>query len=109
MITLEEMPDAPKLFLTREKGKIRRGEYDKFLTVPFASKALLFAVMCEEVEKRIKKHINPLLSEEDILNCIETTKIVAASTAGIFLKTGILEKTEEGIKLSEKGKKVILQ
>lgn len=101
------IPEHVVMFLTRLNGKIKRGEYDKYLTIPFASKELLYSNIKNKTLGKLEKGSNPLLSDIDIMECIKETLEVATEIAQTYIKIGFLVKTENGYEVSEIGKKAL--
>lgn len=98
------IPEPVVMFLTRLKSKIKKGEYNEYLTIPFATKELLYTVVEDKVMERIEKGVNPLLNERDMIECIQGTIAIATEIASVYIESGILVKTEDGYEVSEKGK-----
>ena len=103
----KNIPEPVMMFLTRIKGKIKRGEYSQYLTLPLASKELLYAIIEEKVESRLEEGVNPLLTDKDIMECVQCTLTTAVELVNLYLTVGILEKTENGYDLTEKGRLAI--
>jgi len=91
------------VFITKLTALINAGEYDKYLTIPFASKQLLINTITSKSEKREATGGNPLLTDTDIKECINETLETAAYTFVSFVKNGLLLETENGFELSKKG------
>jgi hypothetical protein len=94
-------------FLAKMKGEIKRGEYDKYLTIPFMSKELLYAAIKAKCHHKEELGHNPLLTESEIKLCINDAKETAIEIANLFINIGILEKTIEEYDVSEIGKALI--
>lgn len=101
------IPDSIVMFLTRMKGKIKRGEYDEYLTIPFASRDLLYSTIMDKVMDKLSKEQNPLLNEREIIECIQVVKETAAETAAVFISKGILTKNEDGYEVNPNIKKLM--
>jgi hypothetical protein len=95
------------IFLGRVNVRIEKGEFDNRLDIPFASRKLLRSLIESKIAKKIETSGTPILSENNIEECIEDVRETAASTAAVFLKLGILEKTDGGIKVTEKWAKIL--
>ena len=93
---------------TIHKG-IDNGEYDNQLNLPFMNKKLFYNIIKGKINKKIETKGTPVLNNAEIKNIIEDMKEIAGSTFYIFVKSGILEKTEEGYKLSKKGQIALYQ
>lgn len=101
------VPDSVMMFLTRIKGKIKRGEYNEYLNIPFASKELLCNVVETKVIDKVNKNQNPLLNERELMECVQETIETAAEIASIFIGTGVIEKTENGYDINKSTKKIL--
>lgn len=98
------IPEPVVMFLTRLKSKIKKGEYNEYLTIPFASKDMLYSVAEEKVLERVKKGVNPLLNERDMMECVQATISIAVEVAKVYIDSGVLVKTEDGYEVSDKGR-----
>ena len=54
------------IFLGRLMGRIDKGEFDKRLEIPFASKKLLKAVVKSKIDKKLETGATPILSENNL-------------------------------------------
>ena len=97
------MDKVNNVFLNKIFQRIKDGEYDKYLTIPFMTKELLFSTIKTKFNKKIASNGTPILNDVEIKECIETSKETAATTFIIFLKEGLLVKTASGYELSDKG------
>jgi len=94
-----------KVFLNNIQNKIQAGEYDNYLTLPFMTKKLIYSAIKGRIERRIEKGGTPILTSAEIVEAIEDAKEAAGSTFYLFVNSGILEKTDDGLyQLSRKGK-----
>mgnify|MGYP000955445183 CR=1 FL=1 len=93
-----------KVFLSKIQESINKGDYDKYMTVPFMSKKLLYAAIKAKVVSKEARGNNPILTDSEIKECINDAKETAAYTAAVLFRTGILEKGEDGkLCVSKKG------
>ena len=83
------MESNDKLFLNSFKAKLDGGEYDKYLTLPFMNKKLLFAAVEGKVQRKLDKGVAPILTSPEIQNSIEEAKEAAGSTFYLMVKHGI--------------------
>ena len=93
--------DERKLFLDEMYDKIFNGEYDKEMTIPFMTKNLVYAAIKSKINKKIEVGGTPILTKSEIKDALRDAKETAVAIVSIFLNNGILEKTEDGYKLSE--------
>jgi hypothetical protein len=94
-----------KLFLDEMYEKISSGEYDKEMTIPFMTKNLIYAAIKSRVNRKIEIGGTPILTKSEIKDALRDARETAVVVASIFLKNGILEKTEDGYDLSNIMKK----
>lgn len=92
------------VFLHKIIEKIKKGDYDEYLTIPFMDKELLISTIKVKITKKIAKNTTPILTDSEIQACIQEVKDTALEICKIYLKIGIVEKTEDGYKISKKGK-----
>jgi hypothetical protein len=97
------------VFLRKVTEKIKKGDYDKYFTIPFMSQDLLISSVKTKLFKKLAKGNTPVLMDSEIMLCVQEVKETAASIFSIYLQTGIIEKTEEGYELSKIGKIAIKQ
>ena len=99
--------ESAQVFLNKIKDKIGKGVYDKELTVPFMKRESIYASIKARVIKKLETGATPLLSDAEIKDAIKDAKEVAAISLELFSKIGILQKTEEGWIVTEKGEKLL--
>jgi hypothetical protein len=87
--------------------RIENGEFDSKLDIPFASRGLLKSLIESKIAKKVETNSTPMLSENEIDQCVKDVVETAMSTAAVFLKVGVLVKTENGIEVSEAWKKFL--
>jgi hypothetical protein len=97
------------IVLSRVNRRIEDGEFDSRLNIPFASKGLLKSLIGAKIAKKVEVNSTPMLSENEIDECVKDVIETAANTAAVLLKAGILEKTGEGIKVSSVWQKIMGQ
>ena len=95
-----------KITLAKLNERIDAGEWDKYLSIPFATKKLLKSVIKTKINKKVEVGNTPMLTEAEIQLCIQEVRETAAYTTSIFLNNGILEKTENSIILGDLSKKL---
>lgn len=99
--------EKANIFLLRVNARIDKGEFDNKLNIPFASRKLLRSLINSKIEHKIETEATPILSENNILDCIKEIRETAAETAGLFLKLGLLEKVDEEVRVPEKWNKLL--
>jgi len=95
--------DNNNIFLTEFSKRLEEGEFDKYLTMPLLTKNLIYFTAKGRITRRLEKGGTPLLTEIEILNVIEESRIIAAETFNLFIDSKILEKTDTGYDLTSKG------
>lgn len=93
--------ETADIFLSRINDRINRGEFDDKLNIPFASRKLMKTVVEAKMAKKVETGATPVFSDTELNECVEEVRETAASTAAIFLEIGLLEKGDEGLKVSE--------
>ena len=84
------------IFLGRVMARVEKGEFDNRLEIPFASRKLLKAVIQSKIDKKLETGATPILSENNLDECIEDVRETAVYTAALFLEVGILQENEKG-------------
>jgi len=84
------------IFLGRVMARVEKGEFDNRLSIPFASRKLLKAVIQSKIDKKLETGATPILSENNLDECIEDVREAAVYTAALFLETGILQENDKG-------------
>jgi len=98
--------ESAQVFLNKMKDKIGKGEYDKEL-LPFMRRESIYASIKARVTKKLETGGTPLLSETEIKDAIQDAREIAAISLSLFAKVGIMEKTEAGWVVTEKGEKLL--
>lgn len=97
------MKDNNNVFLTKIAEKIKRGDYDKHINLPFMTQELVLTCIKIKFARKIESGGTPVLNDAEVKDCINQARETAAVTYGIFEKYGIIERTEEGYKITPKG------
>lgn len=92
-----------KVFLNKIAQRIKDGDFDKYLNLPFMTKELLYVRIKDRIERKLKTGGTPILTDYEVKECLEETKQTAVSTFALFLKEGLILRTDEGYTLTEKG------
>jgi len=96
-----------EVFLNKISSKIKNGEFDESLTIPFLTKELLFSSIKARIDKKIETGGTPLLTDAEIKDAVKDAKDAAVSTAYMFIKNKILVKGVDGYELSDVAKKAL--
>ena len=91
------------VFLNKIAQRINDGDFDKYLTIPFMTKELLFSTVRSKIKRKIETGGTPILTDSEVKDCLEESKITAVSTFALFVKEGIITRTENGYELTPKG------
>ena len=95
------------VFLNKISSKIKNGEFDEFLTIPFMTKELLFSSIKARIDKKIENGATPILNDAEIKDAVKDAKEAAITTAAIFVHNKILVKGVDGYELSDVAKKAL--
>lgn len=96
-----------EVFLNKISSKIKNGEYNEYLTIPFFTKELLFSSFKARIDKKIENNATPILNDSEIKDAIKDAKEIAVTTAKIFIANGVLVKGVDGYELSDVAKKAL--
>ena len=96
-----------QVFLTKIFQKIKDGDFDKFLTLPFMTKELFFSTLKARILKKIVTGGTPILNDAEVKDCLQETKETAVNTLITFLKEGLIVRTVDGFEMTEKGNKML--
>lgn len=88
-----------EIMLGRILDRIDKGEFDKDLDIPFASRKLLKALVQSKMDKKVETNATPVLSDLDLEECVKDVRATAAEVAAVFGWAGILEKTDKTAEL----------
>lgn len=91
------------VFLSKIYQKIRNGEYDTFLNIPFMTRELLYTSMKAKIQKKIDTNGTPILNDTDIKDSIAETKETALNIIALYMRLGFMERTDEGYIFTKKG------
>ncbi|MFW6311343.1 MAG: hypothetical protein ACOC1K_03815 [Nanoarchaeota archaeon] len=100
--------DQSEVFLYRIRSKIYAGEFDKYISIPFISKELIYSSIKGRVNLKLQTGGTPLLSDKEIKDAVSDAIETALITAKLFLEIGILKKENGVYSVTEKGMKAIL-
>jgi hypothetical protein len=91
------------VFLSKIMQRIKNGDFDAYLTMPFMTRDLLVTTIKGRLEKKIATGGTPILSDADLKDCIADVKETAVFIVAIYVKLGFMVRTEEGFEFTEKG------
>ena len=97
------MKENNNVFLTKIAEKLKRGDFDKHLTIPFMTQELILTSIKAKFARKIESGGTPVLNDAEVKDCIMQAKETAAVTCSIFAQFGFVERTEEGFSLTPKG------
>jgi len=98
-----------EVFLSKISQRINNGDFDVYLTVPFQTKELLFASIKTRLVNKILAAGSAVLTDHEIRECIKESENSALDIIGLYFKLGFIEKTEDGINITETGYTAIKQ
>jgi len=90
------------VFLNKINQRIKKGDFDAYLTLPFMTRDLLSVSIKERLTKRITSGGTPILNDNEIKDCIAETKETALHIILLYIRLGFMIKTETGYELTEK-------
>jgi len=99
------------VFFHKISEKIKNGDYDEYFTIPFMSKELLISSIKVKVLKKLAKGMAPVLTDAELMLCVQEVKETAVNIFSLYLQSGIIEKTEDNksYQVSNLGKIAIKQ
>ena len=103
------MNSNESVFLTKITEKIRQGEYDRFLTIPFMTRQLLIDTIAARLARRVAKGMTPILLDSDVMLCVGEVKYTAVEVFATFMKNGFIERTEDGYEVTDKARLALKQ
>jgi len=92
-----------KVFLNKIIEKINFGNYDKYFDHPLLNRTVLIKIIKTKIEKKISSKSTPILSEVEIMKCIDEARDIALESTEIYVKLGILVKNEKDYELTPNG------
>ena len=90
------------VFLSKITQRIRHGDFDTHLTLPFMTRDLLFSSIKGRIDKRVATGGTPILNDNEIKDCLAEVKETAMNIISIYLKLGFMKRTEAGFEFSDK-------
>jgi hypothetical protein len=95
------------VFLNKIIQRIKNGDFDIYLTMPFQTRELFANSVKGRLFKKITTGGTPILSDNELKDCLAETKETAVNIVALYLKLGFMIKTEEGFEFTERGYKAI--
>jgi hypothetical protein len=91
-----------EVFLNKIGQRIKNGDFDTYLTLPFMTRDLLYLTIKSKISKKITTGSTPILSDNEVKECLADVKDAAVNIIALYLKQGFIIKTETGVELTEK-------
>ena len=98
------MKKSENVFLTKISEQLANGVYDKYLTIPFMSKNLVYACIKEKLENKITSGGTPILNDGEIMMCVNEAKETAVETYALFGRVGMFKEGLDGKEISQLAK-----
>ena len=95
------------IFIEKMNIRIEMGEFDKRLSFPFASRKLLRSLIKSKLDKKVETGGTPILSENNIEECIQDVRETAVFTTALFLEMGVMEKIDGEYRVTEKWEQLL--
>ena len=96
------MDQKAQIFLDRTLKRVENGEFDEHLSIPFASRKLMKAVIVEKMKQKVEKNATPVFSDTELYEIVGEVRETAAYTASVLSKVGILSDNGDGFGLDTK-------
>lgn len=88
------MDQKAQIFLDRTLKRVDNGEFDEHLSIPFASRKLMKAVITENMKQKVENNSTPVFSDTELYEIVGQVRETAAETAAVFAEMGLL--TDDG-------------
>lgn len=95
------------VFLNKISQRIKNGDFDVYLTIPFMTRDLLQFSIKGRIDKKHATGGTPILNDAEIKDCLAEVKETALNIIAVYLKSGFMVRTEEGLEFTEIGYKAI--
>jgi len=104
--------ESKDVYLTGIKQRIRDGEFDEYLSIPFANKESLIKIIEGKIKQKLIKDATPVLTDTELMTVIVDMREGAVGFYGIMLKYGFFEKYiddngDSKSRMTEKGARAI--
>jgi hypothetical protein len=94
------------VFLSKISQRIKNGDFDTYLTLPFMTRHLLHITIKSKLDKKLETGGTPILSDNEIKDCLADVKETALNIILCYIKNGFMVRTETGLEFTEKGHKI---
>jgi hypothetical protein len=91
------------VFLNKITQRIKNGDFDVYLTLPFMTRELLYLSIKSRIDKKISTGGTPILNDNEVKDCLAEVKETAVNIVATYLKMGFMVRTEDGFEFSPKG------
>lgn len=91
------------VFFSKILQRVKNGDFDAYLTIPFMTRDLFLTSVKGRLDKKIATGGTPVLSDNDLKDCLAETKETSMYIIALYLKLGFMVRTEEGFQFTEKG------
>jgi len=91
------------VFLNKISERIKNGDFDTYLTLPFMTRNLLQTTIKAKLNKKIKSGATPILNDTEIRECLNDVKETALNIIMCYIKNGFIIRTENGFEFTKKG------
>jgi len=91
-----------EVFLSKIGQRINNGDFDDRFVIPFMTRKLFYTSLKGRIAKKLSTSGTPILSDEEVDDCMEETKETAANIMAVYMKSGFVARTEEGFHFTEK-------
>lgn len=91
------------VFLSKISQRIKNGDFDTYLTLPFMTRDLLQLTIKGKIDKKITTGGTPILSDTEIKECLNDVKETALNIIVCYIKNGFMIRTETGLEFTERG------
>jgi len=91
------------VFLSKIMQRIKNGDFDAYLTLPFMTRDLLVTTIKGRLTKKIDTGGTPILSDVELKDCLADVKEAAVYIVALYLKLGFMIKIETGYEFTPKG------
>jgi len=90
------------VFLSKIAQRVKNGDFDVYLTLPFMTRDLFLYSVKGHLSKKLSTGGTPILSDNELKDCIEEVKETALTIIKIYMKLGFIIRTEDGYAFTDK-------
>jgi len=95
------MDQKAQIFLDRTLKRVDNGEFDEHLSIPFASRKLMKAVVTDKMKQKVENNSTPVFSDTELYEIVGEVRDTAAETTALFIKMGLLTDDGKGYGLDQ--------